>query len=316
MKKNIPILSVLLALMGCASIPKSVETYRESLNFYEVDGNKIAYLDKGLKTGQVIVLLHGLPSSSYLYRNIVEPLVGKGYRVIAPDFLGFGASDKPQDPTAYAFEAHARRTFSLLNHLGIEKANFVVHDMGGMIAWEMLGINPNRFERILILNTTAYAEGFTPPAKMKMLGGFFGGPMSRMMEGSLMGPMTIRQFLGEFTAQPEKLSNDDIDQYWWPVHEGTTTSMRLVAKNFDAIVAKFPRYQTALKSFNGPVVLLWGMEDKVLNYEKISAQFARDLRIPANRASAIENAGHYLQEDQPEVVVNKILELVSISPKK
>ncbi|ESS67825.1 haloalkane dehalogenase DhmA [Methyloglobulus morosus KoM1] len=308
---------ILIALMffvidGCSSIPKSVEDRRNSLSYFEVDGDRLSYTDKGPQNAQVIVLLHGLPSSSYLYRNIIDPLVNKGFRVVAPDLLGFGASDKPDNPTSYAFEAHARRTFALMNHLKIAKANFVVHDLGGVVAWEMMGLHPERFERLLILNTTAYSEGFNPPSEMKMLGGVMGGTMSSMMEGNLMGPSLTRKFLSEFSAFPEKLTDEDIAQYWWPIHEGTTRPMRLIAENFDSIVKKFPRYQAILKAYQGPVILLWGKKDKVLNFEKISSQFARDLKIPPERIVPIEESSHYLQEDQPRIVVAKILELMSI----
>ena len=309
--KKLFVVLISTLMLGCASIPDNVETYRKTLAYTKVDEHQLAYLDRGPATGPVILLLHGLPTSSYLYRNVIEALVVKGNRVIAPDFLGFGASDKPAEAAQYDMAAQARRTLMLLDQLKVSKANLVVHDMGGPVAWEMLGMQPRRFERILVMNTTAYSEGFDPPFEMKMLGGMFGGVMAGMMESSAVGPVMTRKFIKDFMAQPQQLSDADADQYWWPLHEGANRPMRHIAGNFDGVMAQFPRYQGYLKSFDGPVFLLWGTQDKVLRYDRIGSQFQRDMKIGKERTRPLEAASHFVQEDAPQAVSETILQMIA-----
>jgi len=196
-----------MLLFGCASVPDNVLDYRKTLNYVNVDERNLAYLERGPANGPVIFLMHGLPTSSYLYRNVIDSLAAKGNRVIAPDFLGFGASDKPTDVANYDIATQARRTLALMDRLNISHANLVVHDMGGIIAWEMLGLQPGRFDRILIMNTTAYTQGFEPPFEMKMLGGMFGGMMAGMMENSATGPMLTKKFVSGFMGHPSSAVN-------------------------------------------------------------------------------------------------------------
>lgn len=315
MKTALLVMMMTASLSGCASLPSSVAEYRSHLAAIRVDAGTMAYVDAGPKEGEVIVLMHGLPTSSYLYRNIIPALTASGYRVIAPDFVGFGASAKPEDESAYDFKKQAQRLFALLDALGIRRFNLVVHDLGGLVAFEMLDGNASRVERLLVLNTTAYRDGFSPPSQMRMLGGWMGGIMSGMMSGSLMGRGLTGSFIRDNLAHPERLDETAVDNYWWPVHEGATVPMRAIAKRFDALMAEFPRYQAALRRFEGPSMLLWGRKDNVLDFSRISGQFARDLRIPPERVRGIDDAHHFLQEDHPEIVARTILELMSLAPR-
>jgi len=300
------LLITFLALSGCATIPTEVATYRQTLRHESVDGLDMAYFEAGPVSGQTIVLLHGLPTSSYLYRNVAKVLGERGYHVIVPDLIGYGASAKPSDTAQLAFARQAERLNLLFNRLHVSHATFVVHDMGGIVGWELLSAHPQLFDRLLILNTTAYQRGFNPPPEMKQLAGSMGGMMSFMMQGQLLGPKLTRKFFRQFTAHPERLTKADINQYWWPIHEGTTRSMRYMARNFNTLIAEFPRYQTALKNFKGPTRILWGTQDKVLEFGTIAPQFARDLETPPDRIQAVEDSGHFIQEDHPEAVVRAI----------
>lgn len=315
MHKTLLYFFIVIFLNGCATTPQPIIGYRASLKSQIVDGYNITYVDKGSQDSEVIVLLHGMPTSSYLYRNIVNPLAEKGFRVIAPDFVGFGGSDKPEDAKVYTLESQAARMQKFLHALNVSKAHFVVHDMGGLIAWEMMITDPDIFKSLLVLNSTAYVQGFNPPSEMKMMGGFMGGTMAFMMESRLMGPSLMEKFLSDYMAHEERLSKEDLDQYWWPVHEGATYPMRFVAENFDNITSKFPVYQEQLRKFDKPAFLLWGEKDQVLNFKEISAQFQKDLRIPQNEISSVQDSGHFIQEDAPQVVVEKVLELTQAAKK-
>ena len=303
-------LAAALALSGCASMPPAVREYRAHLSYEPVLGQTMAYADAGPHDGQVIVLTHGLPTSSYLYRNVIPGLAAKGFRVIAPDFVGFGASSKPEDEAAYALPLQADRLLALLDQLGVARFSLVVHDLGGLISFELLDRAPQRVERLMVLDTTAYTEGFEPPREMRMLGGWMGGMMAASMRGALLGPWLTASFVRDNVGRPERVDQAAADLYWWSLHEGAVVPMRAVAGHFDAYLAQFPRYQQALRRFTGPAALLWGEGDRVLPFEKLGPQFARDLRIPPERVRAVKGAKHFLQEDAPEAVTEAILELM------
>ncbi|MDP1923016.1 MAG: alpha/beta fold hydrolase [Myxococcales bacterium] len=302
----------LAVLTSCATIPPTVSQHRSHLKQLEDDGLTMAYLDEGPREAEAIVLLHGLPTSSYLYRDIVPVLTAAGYRVIAPDLIGFGASSKPTDASAFALEAQARRVTALLEVLHVTSFTLVVHDLGGPIGWELLDDHPERVARLMVLNTTAY-EPFNPPSEMKMLGGAMGEMMSGMMAGSAFGPGAVASFVRSFTATPGAITDDEAKAYWWPLHEGGTEPMVWMAQRFDTFKARFPRYQQALRKFTGPASLVWGAHDPVLSFDALSPQFAKDLRIPPERVRKLADASHFVQEDAADQVSAAIVELMHLA---
>lgn len=150
------------------------------------------------------MLLHGIPTNAYLYQHVAADLAKRGYRVIAPDLVGFGASSKPEAASAYGFDAkQADRLIELLDSLGIDRFTFVIHDLGGLVGWELLDKEPSRVSRLLVLNTTAYAE-FRAPVQMRMLAGPLGGLMSSMMGGGMMGRSLTATFIEDNTGRPRR----------------------------------------------------------------------------------------------------------------
>ncbi len=301
-----------LLMSGCASMPGAVREHRSHLSYAPLpDGETMAYLDAGPRDGEVVVLTHGLPTSSYLYRKVVPLLTARGFRVIAPDFVGFGASSKPEEAAAYAIPLQADRLLALLGGLGVRRFTLVVHDLGGLVAFEVLDKAPERIERLLVLDTTAYRDGFEPPREMRMLGGWMGGMMAWSMESAALGPALTRSFLRDHVGGGA-VEDGAVQVTWWSLHEGSAVPMRAVARSFDAIMASFPRYQDALRRFRGPAALLWGKEDRVLPFATLADRFAADLRIPPERVHAVEGARHFLQEDHPEAVADAVARLMAV----
>jgi pimeloyl-ACP methyl ester carboxylesterase len=143
-------------------------TYSEFRNnqqeFNSTDG-QIMYTDQG--EGPVIFLLHGVPTSSWIYRNMIPDLVQRGYRVIAADMLGYGNSDNPKGYDIYNPKNHAKRILELMNALEIDQWTHLMHDVGGLWTWALLDEAPNRIDQLILLNTIVYEEGFNPPIRMK-----------------------------------------------------------------------------------------------------------------------------------------------------
>jgi len=123
-------------------------------NYVEVDGLRLHYLDEG--EGDPIVCFHGEPTWSYLYRKMIPPLVEGGHRVIAPDYAGFGRSDKPTDREWYTYDRHTELMRALLEQVGVQGATVVVQDWGGPIGLRWATEDEDRVDRLVIMNTGVF----------------------------------------------------------------------------------------------------------------------------------------------------------------
>ena len=123
-------------------------------HYVEVDaGLRMHYLDEGPRDGRLVLLLHGEPSWSFLYRHMIPPLVAAGFRCVAPDLIGFGRSDKPVDKTAYTYASHLRWLTSLIDQLELEGINLFCQDWGGLLGLRLVAADPDRFATVTASNT-------------------------------------------------------------------------------------------------------------------------------------------------------------------
>jgi haloalkane dehalogenase len=114
---------------------------------------RMHYLDEGPADAPVVLMLHGEPSWSYLYRKMIPVVTAAGYRVIAPDLIGFGKSDKPAQRTDYTYQRHVDWVRSLLQQLGLKDMTLVCQDWGGLIGLRLVGEHPELFARVVAANT-------------------------------------------------------------------------------------------------------------------------------------------------------------------
>ena len=121
--------------------------------WFETPEGRLHYVDEGPRDGRPVVLVHGNPSWGYLFRNFIPPLVAAGYRVIVPDHLGFGRSDKPDAADGYGIEQHARRLDALLESLDLHNTTVVPHDWGGPVGLYWAVQHRNRVQSVVLLNT-------------------------------------------------------------------------------------------------------------------------------------------------------------------
>ena len=134
-------------------------------NYLEVDGLRLHYVDEGPKDAPPVLLLHGEPSWSYLYRHMIPPLAEAGYRVLAPDLIGFGKSDKPARRGDYTYERHVRWVARWLLALSLKEITLVCQDWGGLIGLRLVAGYPDLFARVVAANTVLpTGEGRMPPS--------------------------------------------------------------------------------------------------------------------------------------------------------
>lgn len=122
-------------------------------NYMTVDGLRMHYVDEGPRDGQVVLLLHGEPSWSYLYRHMIPVLAQAGYRVLAPDLIGFGRSDKPADTAAHTHSGHVAQISQFVQALGLQRITMFIQDWGGLIGLRVLADMPERFAGVVAGNT-------------------------------------------------------------------------------------------------------------------------------------------------------------------
>ena len=122
--------------------------------FQRPDGLRLHYVDEGPRDAKVFLCLHGQPTWSYLYRRMIPVFTAAGHRVVAPDFLGFGRSDKPTDETVYTFDFHRDALLGLIAALDLRNIVLVVQDWGGLIGLTLPMADPERYAALLVMNTT------------------------------------------------------------------------------------------------------------------------------------------------------------------
>src|SRR5665647_1226253 len=127
--------------------------YAFAPHYVELDELRIHYLDEGPRDGAIVLCLHGEPSWSYLYRKMIPGLVAAGLRVIAPDLVGFGRSDKPASRDDYTYQRHVDWVAGFLDRLALRDLTLFCQDWGGLIGLRLVAEDPARFARVIASNT-------------------------------------------------------------------------------------------------------------------------------------------------------------------
>ena len=272
--------------------------FRQNQKTFNTSDGAIAYIDKG-KSDKVIVLLHGVPTSGWLYRKMIDPLVNNGYRVIVPDMLGYGSSDNPKGYDIYSEENHAQRLLELLDSLNITTWSHVMHDAGGLWTWELLKKQPQRINNLILLNTIIYEEGFDPPVRFKegfmartAMWGYRNGITTNVMLKNLFKSGMLQNNLNEI----------DVAGYKTPLREGKTRGMYYF---FTQTCNTLPDYTSLTKSLDIPTAVIWGKEDTFLRIEPQKTQLQSSLNIKEENIHLLE-AKHFIQEEKPEEIVTII----------
>ncbi len=254
--------------------------------YEEVDGLRLAYLDEG--EGSPVVFFHGEPTWSFLWRKVIPPVRDAGFRCIAPDYAGFGRSDKPTELGFYTYDRHVELIAELLGRLDLRGATAVVHDWGGPIGLRLAVEHPDVFERIVIMDTGP----FTGHQKMSDAWLAF-RDFVRGEEDVPVG-FLVR---GACKTDP---GDEVIAAYEAPY---PTPASKAGARAFPLILPTSPempgaaagkRVAEALRADQRPALVLWADSDPVLPFatgERVAERLGMPAPIP------VAEAGHFLQED-------------------
>jgi haloalkane dehalogenase len=284
--------------------------------WFDSPDGRMHYIDEGPRDGRPVVLVHGNPTWGFLYRNFVGPLVGAGHRVIVPDHLGFGRSDKPDDADIYALSRHAERMDDLLESLDLRGATVVPQDWGGVIGLSWAVAHPDRVERLFILNTFAHRprDKVAIPIPLRM---FRAPGLGELMVKGL--DLFVRGFLFRAgVADRARLTTDVRRAYLaphpsWSSRTGVLAFPRQIPSGPDGPVAALAGEieQGLERHFRAkPVMIVWAMKDPAFTPLFLDRWLET---FPHARVVRLPDASHYLQEDAHERIVPELLRVLEAS---
>lgn len=258
-----------------------------------VDGTRLRLIDSG--RGTPVVLIHGIGASIYAWRHQLAPLMTAGYRVVAFDNRGFGFSEKPAH--GYHNADYAHLVVSLLDSLGIASAVLVGHSMGGAIAAEVALSHPDRVRGLVLIDAAGYGISF--PGVLKLARWPFAGSIVTTFRGRWATGRILRSSF----ADPSKVTEADVDQYYAPVPQADFgRALRGVLREF-----RFDSLGGRLAGVQSPTLILWGDADRFISIRD-GTRFGREL--PRSEFVTLQGAGHNAQEEAHDQVNRLLLDFL------
>jgi haloalkane dehalogenase len=264
-------------------------------HYREWEGLRLAHIDEG--EGRPVVFFHGEPTWSYLWRKVIPPVLDAGFRCIAPDYPGFGRSDKPTEFDWYSYDRHVEAMQAFAEELDLRDAVAVVHDWGGPIGLRLVVDNPERFSAMVIMDTGLFTGEQPMSEAWQTFRGFVEKtedlPISMLVAGATargLDDAVVAAYDAPFPAPEAKAGARA-----FPLMLPTSPEMPGAAEG--------KRVLEALAADARPKLHLWADSDPIIP-AKVGARFAE--RINADPPEVIENASHFLQEDAGEEIGTRI----------
>ena len=269
-------------------------------NYQEIDGVRIHYVDEG--SGPPIVMFHGQPTWSYLYRKMIPPLVAAGYRCVAPDLMGFGLSDKPTKESVYTLQRHVELVTGLIEKLGLQGITTVGQDWGGPIGLRYAIDHRDNVRALVILNTLVRPMKIPLFFKVMFRSSGFSSFLVRRVD--LFRKMMFR------VGFKRPLDSRAREQYKMPHPKAAMRAGIAAFPKMIPIKDKHPNYEyvseidRTLATWDVPVLVMFSDKDIAFKVEE-GQRIAK--MVPNGRFQIVHNAGHYLQEDAGEEIAERMI---------
>jgi haloalkane dehalogenase len=263
--------------------------------YVEQDGLRMHYLDEG--GGDPVLLLHGEPTWSFLYRKVIPRLARVG-RVVAPDYFGFGRSDKPVERGWYTYDRHYESIERLAEALDLRAVTVVVHDWGGPIGLRLAVEQPDRVARLVVLNTGVGA-GRPPSEEWLRFRDFVRRVGTELRPGQLVSVSCVTEVSDDIVAgydAPHPVPESKTGPLMFPELVPTETEHPSAAKMLEV--------REALRSWDKPALVIFSDSDPIFS-PRAGERFA-ELLPGAGPAETLTGAGHFLQEDRGEELGERI----------
>tara|TARA_B100000886_G_scaffold336758_1_gene296143 strand:+ start:18946 stop:19830 length:885 start_codon:yes stop_codon:yes gene_type:complete len=283
---------------------ENLKDYNFNPNYLEINHEGVSlrmhYLDENSQSDEVVLLLHGEPSWSYLYRKMIPLLVKAGKRVIAPDLIGFGKSDKLSEREDYSYLNHIQWTSSLLTHLKLKNMILFAQDWGGLIGLRLLANAPENFSGLVVSNSglpvgIGSSEGFNQWLNFSQtVEDFNSGKIVNQGSMSKLNEEEVAAYNAPFPNEDYKAG-----PRVFPKLVPITTEHPQVKENIEA--------WEVLKNFDKPTIALFGEHD--MAFKEQDKYIIEKIKGAEGMPHRRINAGHFSQENQPEELVEAILSI-------
>ena len=310
---------------------ENLEDFPFKANYLTIGDTRIHYLDEGPRNGEVIYLLHGEPAWSYLFRKMIPVLVDAGYRVIAPDMVGFGKSDKYISVEDYTHQMHVDKMTQLIVELDLNNITAHVHDWGGLVGLRVVAEEPDRFSRIIASNTSLIATG---RGLLNDMFSFIAYPLFKFSIW-FQGPATWEEFIGGdgFTGWIRySKSTDNIDVGGLMQTLGTVSALERVGyeapypnATYKAGAQIFPylipselrknekAYRDVFEKWDKPFLIANSDNDPVTSNNPRLVEMLK--RVPTAEEIVIKGPGHFIQEEAGPEYAQLIIDFINGNPK-
>jgi haloalkane dehalogenase len=284
-------------------------------NWWMHNGLRYHYIDEG--KGEVLLMLHGNPTWSFYYRNLVTAFKDR-YRVIVPDMMGCGLSDRPSDGEYdFRYRTRIEDIEAFMEHLGLKKdVTLVAHDWGGIIGSGVAGRNPEKFSRLILFNTAGFRM---PKGKKLPLRLWYARYFPLLPRFQMLG-LNAFAFLATYMGVAKKMSKE-VRQGLLAPYNSWNNRMAIYKFVKDiALDPKDPSYgnicetdENLHKLRGKPMMIYWGAQDFIFDLEILEVW---KQRFPEAEVYLDESAGHYVLEDVPEEIIGKMERFLSENPLK
>jgi len=282
------------------STPTTYPVHYQTARIGELD---IFYRESGPKDAPVILLLHGFPTSSNMFRNLIPRLAGS-FRVIAPDYPGYGQSSMPENTKfSYTFENLARIVDQLVDHLSLRNYSLYVMDYGAPIGYRLALLHPERIQSLIIQNGNAYEEGLLA----------FWDPIKKYWADSSLANRKALYFLSDPKSTRWQYENGVpdtslLDPTAWLVDQvgldrpGNLDIQMDLMHDYGTNVPLYPEFQAFFREYQPPTLIVWGKNDFIFPAEG-AAPYKRDLK---NVETHLLDTGHFALETHGEEIAGRI----------
>lgn len=299
--------------LATATFAAGSDNYGTRFNAAQIDGLKIAYREAGDPANPTVLLLHGFPTSSHMFRNLI-PELAENYHVIAPDYPGFGASDMPDAAEyEYSFANTAAIMTELLEQKNVEEYAVYLMDYGAPVGFRMFAENPERVSGFIIQNGNAYEEGlqeFWDPLKA-----YWADPSAENGD-ALRGFLEIDATKWQFThgtQDPEAISPDSFWHVQYLLDRPGNQEVQLeMFLDYGTNVAEYPKWQALFREHQTPTLLMWGANDHI--FPAAGAHpYKRDLQ---NLEFHLLDTGHFALEEYGAEIAGQMVEFLDRNTKQ
>jgi haloalkane dehalogenase len=272
------------------------------------DGLRVHYVDEGPRDGEVVLMLHGEPSWSYLYRKMIPVFTAAGLRSIAPDLVGFGRSDKPTPRTEYTYQRHVDWTWEAVEKIGVRDMTLIGQDWGSLIGMRLLAEHPDEFARMVIANGFL-PTGDNPPGEAFLAWQKFSQEVPEMPIGGIINGGSASDLTAEVIAAYDAPFPDETYK------EGARQFPLLVpTSSDDPAAAPNRKAWESLGAFTKPVLTAFGDSDPITRGgERVIQKLIPGAKDQPH--TTIEGGGHFIQEDRGTELAKVVVDFIEQTPR-